>query len=202
MAHGCTLRMCGLDPLRISMRLFALCLVLAVPSFLPAQANVPVAAVAAGPLNQNFGGSWAGQLEYKDYGNGERVFLPTWVETVAAPAGNAVTFNYTYDDGPTKVVRESVTLTFDGATATITSGKEKPAIYSVAGLEVFRKVNRGTLVLTGTGTDNDKPADVRITITLRRNLYTWVKETRAAGTQAPFVFRDGYTFTRLATPKG
>ncbi len=185
------------------MRLFALFLILGLPATLPAQAvPAPVAATAAGPLNQNFGGSWAGQLEYKDYGNGERVFLPTWVETIADPAGNAVTFRYTYDDGPTKVVREVVTLTFDGANATIASEGKPPDRYSVSGLEAFRKVNRGTLVLTGTGTDNSKPADIRITLTLRRNLYTWVKETRAAGTQAPFVFRDGYTFTRIATPKG
>ena len=192
------------------MRNVALLLILAAPVCVLAQSGPALAnATVSVPLNQNFGGSWAGQLEYKDYSNGERVLLPTWVETAPDPSGNAVTFRYTYDDGPTKIVRETVLLTFVGANATVQSissivgDKNQPAEhYSVTGLELFRKVYRGTLVLTGTGKDNDKPADVRITITLRRNLYTWVKETRAAGTLAPFAFRDGYTFTRIAMPKG
>ncbi len=188
------------------MRRIVLFLVLAVvPAgpLLVAQAGVAAAAWPAERLNQNFAGSWAGQLEYRDYSTGERTFLPTWVEISADAGGNSVTFAYTFDDGPAKVVHDSATLTFAGAVATISGDKDHPAErYAVSGLESFRKLNRGTLVLTGMGTDNGKAADVRLTITLRRNLYTWVKEVRAAGTQEPFAFRDGYTFTRVAVPKG
>lgn len=57
-------------------------------------------------------------------------------------------------------------------------------------------------MLTGAGEDNDKPADVRITITLRRNLYTARKEVRAKGSvdDKDYQFRDGYLFTRARPP--
>ena len=49
-------------------------------------------------------------------------------------------------------------------------------------------------VLSGAGKENDKPVDVKITITIERNLYRFKKETRLAGQE--FLFRDAYTFTR------
>ena len=48
--------------------------------------------------------------------------------------------------------------------------------------------------LAGSGKENDKPVEVRITITVERNLYQFKKETRQPGQE--FAFRDGYTFTR------
>jgi hypothetical protein len=49
-------------------------------------------------------------------------------------------------------------------------------------------------VLTGTGKENDKPVDVRIVLSIDRNLYRFTKETRQSGQD--FLFRDEYTFTR------
>jgi len=150
---------------------------------------------------QGLAGDWVGQLEYRDYTSNERVFLPTWLSVTPA-GGNAVRFVHSYDDGPNKIVKEVWTVMLDAAagTARFTSdGEHSSDIYKVEGLAEFAKTGRGKLVLTGTGVENDQKVDVRITITVRRNLYTYVKETRLPGQE--FLFRDGYTFTRKEPPK-
>ncbi len=159
--------------------------------------------VAASPvaLNANFSGAWVGVLEYRDYQTDGRVFLPTWLIVTSSTNGNAMTLAYTYDDGPTKVVRDRSILTFAENSATLTGDADHPADkYEVEGLEAFRKEARGVLMLSGSTTENGKPVDVRITLTLRRNLFTWRKETRPRGTSAEFKFRDAYTFTREKAP--
>jgi hypothetical protein len=52
--------------------------------------------------------------------------------------------------------------------------------------------------MTGAGQENDKPVDVRITLTIGRNLYIFRKETREAGQD--FRMRDEYVFTRRDPP--
>ncbi|WP_263382741.1 hypothetical protein [Granulicella arctica] len=163
---------------------------------------LPSAASPSTSINSNFNGDWVGQLEYRDFQSNQQVFLPTWLTLNPDPDGNSVKIAYTYDDGPTKTVRESSTLTFQPGTqkATLTSDTDHTSeAFEVQGLAEFTKLNRGTLVLTGKGKENDHPVDVRLTLTLRRNLYTLRKETRPAGEE--FKFRDGYTFTRAEAPR-
>ena len=176
---------------------------------LEAQA-APAAAVA--DLNANFVGSWTGQLEYRDYQTNERVFLPTWLKIAETPDRRALVLSYVYDDGPAKTVRESVTMTLDAGKQTVTfAAKDDKAssgvsntTYAATGFEAFAKGGRGTLELTGSGAENGKPVDIRITITLRRNLYTYRKETRhtGPGVSEEFQFRDAYLFTRAEPPVG
>ena len=159
-------------------------------------------APAAKSLNQNMTGEWVGQLEYRDFRTNERVYLPTWLTMTPGVDGTSVTLGYIHDDGPTKTVREESTLAISSAsnTAKITSNRDHTSeAYAVSGLEEFAKLNRGTLILTGPGKENDKPVEVRITLTLRRNLFTLVKETKHTGED--FKFRDGYTFTRKEAPQ-
>ena len=176
----------------------SLLIALSVAGMASAQAPSPSApAPVSTGLNANMTGEWVGQLEYRDFQSDERVFLPTWLSMTPSGDGVSVKLAYTYDDGPAKTVKEVSTLAFAlaGKTASVTSDRDRSSEqYSVAGLEEFAKLNRGTLVLTGPGKENDKPVDVRITLTLRRNLFTWVKETRTVGGE--FKFRDGYTLTR------
>ena len=176
-----------------------------------ANAPAPTSVTAAQPaaeasrhINQNFAGEWTGVLEYRDYGTNERVFLPTWLTMTAEVDGSSVREAFIYDDGPTKTVREAQSLNFDVADnkATLVSDEGKSrTTYVVAGLEQFRKLDRGGLVLTGAGTENDKPVEVRITLKLGRNLFTWLKETRPAGSSTAYQFRDAYTLTRRSPPK-
>jgi hypothetical protein len=166
--------------------------------YLPAIAN----STPPEKLNANFYGDWVGQLEYRDFSSNEQTFLPTWLTLTPEPDGNTIHITYIYDDGPTKTVRESSTLTLSPATskATLTSDRDKSTdTYTVQGYTEFAKLGRGTLILTGTGQENDKPVDVRITLTLRRNLYTFRKDTKLAGED--FKFRDAYTFTRANPPQ-
>ena len=147
-------------------------------------------------------GDWVGQLEYRDFSNNERVSLPTWLTVKASADGKSAQFAYTYDDGPNKTVKEMSTVVLDATagTATFTSDRDHSSdTYKVEGLGEFAKTGRGKLVLTGAGVENDKKVDVRISIVVRRNLYTYQKETRLPGGE--FLFRDRYTFTRKETPQ-
>jgi hypothetical protein len=171
------------------------------PKYLPPSVGASGADAA---LTGNFLGDWTGQLEYRDYRTDERVSLPTWLNVQVYQNAHTIALNYTYDDGPTKVVHEQTTLTLEAQsrTATVISlDDHTTSVYSVDGLDEFSKRNRGTLTLQGKGTENNKPVDVRITVALGRNLLTWRKETRAAGTTDEFKFRDGYTLTRAEAPR-
>ena len=167
---------------------------------LPAK-YLPLASAASTSLNRNFTGGWVGQLEYRDYQTNQQTFLPTWLTLTPTTDGRAVKIGYLYDDGPSKTVRENTTLTFlpDTQKATVTNEAEHTIeSFDVQGYAEFEKVGRGTLTLTGKGKENDHAVDVRLTLTLRRNLYTLRKETRPAGEE--FKFRDAFTFTRADPP--
>jgi hypothetical protein len=53
--------------------------------------------------------------------------------------------------------------------------------------------------MTGKGTENDSPVDVRITLRLGRNILEITQETATAG--HPLTFRHAYTFVRAAAPQ-
>jgi hypothetical protein len=151
----------------------------------------------------NFVGKWVGVLEYRDFTTNELVKLPTWLTVTPGATPNKLLFTYTYDDGPTKTVIEQSTITLDPAakTWTIASGNHNSGdTYQIdpTSLANFLDKGRGTLTLSGTGTENSKSVDVRITIRLGRNIYFFTKQTRPTG--GDFTFRDGYTFTRAETP--
>lgn len=165
----------------------------------PAAATAPAAeppAAARNPLYQQFLGPWTGQLEYRDFQSDEQVFLPTWL--TITEGGDGLQLDFVYDDGPTKVIRERMRLKLDGAAEISSDRDQAHDRYQVSGLDEFAKLGRGVLTMTGTGQENDHPVDVVIKLTLRRNMFTLRKETRAAS--EPFRFRHGYTFTRAAPP--
>jgi hypothetical protein len=146
-------------------------------------------------------GSWTGQLEYRDYQSNERVMLPTWLEIKRASDGRSLEYTYTYDDGPTKTVVEKSTVMIDPVKNEYTSTSiedHSSQTFQAEGLKPPSQRGRSQFVLNGKGTENDKPVDVRITITIDRNLYEYKKETRLAGSE--FAFRDGYVMTRRNPP--
>ncbi len=164
-------------------------------------------------LNSHFSGSWTGTLEYRDYSakspDAPHTKLPTTLSMRPSPDGRAVNLDYTYDDGPDKtsatpgarkIVHEREILSFTENTANLTgTSNAQNQIFTVAGLQPFAKTGYGTLVMTGPGKENDKPVDLRVTITLAPASLVWLKESRsmnAAGTpEGDFVFRDQYNFT-------
>ena len=149
-------------------------------------------------------GNWTGVLEYRDYSepatSTKRVQLPTWLGIKEAPEG--IFFDYVYDDGPNKVVTERhvVVLDLRQKTYKVMSTDAVAVIYVIAGADKLKN-GRGELILTGEGKDADKPAEIRTTWTIRRNLLSWLEEVRPAKSEAPFAFRHRYTFVRAETPQ-
>ena len=165
---------------------------------LPAQNSAAVSQPVGTELAGALIGSWVGTLEYRDYSeptaSTKRVKLPTWL-TIAPSAAN-LGFVYIYDDGPTKTVTEtsqvSIDLTASRYEVRDTHGEVQES-YSIAGLAELRN-GRGTLVLTGKGSEDRTPVAVRLTIRVNRNILEILRETAASG--QPFTFRHAYTFIR------
>jgi hypothetical protein len=179
----------------------ALLLCLAVEGKAHQGATQTAPAIVVGKVYEPFIGAWTGELEYRDFQSEQKVKLPTWLVVQLSPDGRGMQFHYTYDDGPTKVIEELAAVTVDtqNATFTVTSDRDKSKdMYQIAGLEKFASAGRGTLELTGTGTENDQKVDVRISIKVGRNFYRYEKETKIAG--GGFQFRDSYNFTRRDPP--
>jgi hypothetical protein len=183
------------------MRLYLLGILLIFPVAGSGQtATVPATDVS---LRQSLTGDWVGVLEYRDYsepaGSTKRVDLPTWLSITNS--GKSMTWKYTYDDGPSKVLEEIDSVLFDfSAKSYSESSNGKPAsTYVVDGYEGL-KDGRGVLVLHGSGTDNDKPSETRVTMTIRRNLLEIVEEVRPTGSSDPFAFRHLFRFTRALPP--
>lgn len=174
------------------------------PVDIPPTSALPNNGATPDLLTQFFAGDWAGQLEYRDFQTNARTFLPTWLTMTSSADGRAVTLAFLFDDGPGKTVRESSLLTFFPQAQSVTLASATDGVnerFAVAGFEAFLKLRRGTLVLTGASKENGKPVDVRMTLTLRRNLFVLRKETRAAQTTEEFQFRDAYTLTRAVAPQ-
>ncbi len=175
-----------------------------VSSALPAQTTaIAMAQQTGAELQQAITGSWIGVLEYRDYSepatSAKRVKRPTWLTVTSA--ADKLTFHYIYDDGPTKVVDETLTISFDVAASTlaITNDKGRVEVYKADGYNALRS-GRGDITLLGPTIDNDRPAECRITIGIRRNLLTWTEEVRPTS-DIPFAFRHNYVFTRSEAPK-
>lgn len=146
-------------------------------------------------------GNWVGTLEYRDFSepatSAKRVKLPTWL--TIEPFGADLTFHYVYDDGPTKTVTETSTIKISPeATQYTEKGEKSESIYTVAGADKLKQ-GRGTLTLTGKGTDNNKPVAVRVTLKVGRNIIEELRETAESG--QPYVFRHNFVFTRSTYPK-
>ncbi len=174
----------------------------AAPSVLPA-VSAPALVATQEALTSALVGHWVGVLEYRDYSepanSTKRVSVPAWLTIRKAPEG--VFLETTYDDGPSKVLFEHEALVLD-----LAQGRYKvigtDAVlqdWQISGAESLQN-GRGQLILTGAGTDNNKPAEVRTIWTVRRNLLSWMEEVRPAGSTEPFVFRHRETYTRAETP--
>lgn len=179
------------------MKTLVLALILGTGNWHLATAQTPTPATQQHEIHTALTGEWTGVLEYRDYQSDGRVKLPTWLRIT--PQADGLRFAYIYDDGPTKTVIESSQVTIDPAKATYTTQSEtgKPDPSTISGLEKLKN-GRGTLILTGKGTDNDKPADVRTTLRISRNLLEIIREVKVPGEE--YKFRHAYTFTRSTAP--
>jgi hypothetical protein len=178
--------------------LFAAAIVASCATSAPQKPAPQTAPPQGSELDAAMVGVWTGTLEYRDYQSDGRVTLPTWL--TIKREGSGLQFDYVYDDGPTKVVRESTRVTIDLAAKSyrvVSDPAKAPDLYAIAGIELLKQ-GRGTLTLSGSGIDNDAPAEIRTTLRVGRNLLKIDRETRLPGEE--FKFRHGYTFVRATPP--
>ena len=142
----------------------------------------PVDATAT--LTAALAGSWAGTLDYRDYGNDSRVTLPTLM------SANGLRIAWTFDDGPGKTVRsaESWSFTPDGKSLVIKGGKSSE---TMAIAELRRSANGSiTLVADGSGEENGRKVMVREILTRDGPVLRLTRMSRTAG--QPFIMRHSY----------
>jgi hypothetical protein len=146
------------------------------------------------PFAAALAGAWSGTLEYRDYRSDRRVTLPTQLKVSGGESGR-LEFAYTYDDGPGKTVTSRDRISIDAAAGTyrIQNDENYDATFIVTGLQAYSP-SSPQVVLMGTGTENDKPVELRITITVTTTALTMLRESRLPGED--WRFRNQYRLTR------
>lgn len=150
----------------------------------------------ASPLAPTIG-LMRGELEYRDYGNDERVRLPSWVHVAPIGMTGAFRERTIYDDGPGKTLFSTDVLRVRGD-RWIEGGGTGEAVSPTA--STFRVAERRStpkgqeLILLGRGTDNNRPVEVRLTVTLSDSLTTRLKEFRRPG--GSWEYRHEYRYRR------
>jgi len=139
---------------------------------------------AGAELAKALAGNWTGTLDYRDYGDDTRASLPTLLSV------NGMVLAWTHDDGPGKTVRSAETWAFtpDGKGLVIT-GKDASETMAVSELRRSRD-GALTLVLDGTGEENDQPVIVRTILTRTSDTLRITRQSRSRG--QPFIMRHSY----------
>ncbi len=145
-------------------------------------------------------GNWTGALEYRDFSSNKMVKLPTTLTVTRGSAADSVSLAFTFEDGPNKIVKDTLDVAVDSASshATITDSGNPASAYDVSGLDQFNKT--GEIILTKDGTDNDKPAKIRETIKLAKDKFDYLREVEPNGATS-FAFRHEYVFSRDPSSK-
>ncbi|MBU6167217.1 MAG: hypothetical protein KGQ52_13970 [Alphaproteobacteria bacterium] len=138
----------------------------------------------AATLAAAIAGTWAGTLDYRDYGTDARVTLPTLM------SGSGLGIAWTFDDGPGKTVRAAERWAFspDGKTLTISSGTSQERL---AVTELRRSAAGAvTLVADGSGSENGQTVMIRTILTRDMDRLRLTRLSRSAG--QPFIMRHSY----------
>ena len=138
-------------------------------------------------------GDWQGTLEYRDYAPPHgRVRLPTTLAVTPGDEPAAVVLTYTYDDGPGKTVTSVERLRVDPASGSV-DWNDLAGRYQQQ-FRITESTDGERLVLTMTGKDDGRPADIRVTLSIRAGRLIMLKETGPVG--QPLQFRHEYQLTR------
>ena len=127
-------------------------------------------------------GVWRGELQYRDYQSDKWVGIP--VSVTIEPIGDGVTLlrRAVFDDGPARGAVYITTLEMlgeDGMTEYATSfraGREPDVGSARLAVTQARDASQWTVVATRTGSDDDRPANIRETLTRVGDTLTSLKE--------------------------
>jgi hypothetical protein len=173
-------------------KLLATLLCAALPA-LPAFAGTPT----ADALEQGLAGNWAGALEYRDYQNDRRFQLPMQVQVQQGADGATLTRVSRFDDGPqTGAVYITTVSLFDKtgqrvSSATFRKGRDVEAITEDTRVAQHTDAQHWTVIYQRRGSDDNQPADIRITQTRKGHELSAVKEVkRPDQPDSAYVFRN------------
>ncbi|MFA9218341.1 MAG: S41 family peptidase [Sphingomonadaceae bacterium] len=131
-------------------------------------------------------GSWHGTLDYRDYGNDQRVILPTSASISVRDA--ALRVELSYDDGPGKTVHSSQDWQLGNAGTQLSiDGNAAPQRVTESRSGAAQEL---TLVAEGRGQDNGQDVEVRSVLTRRAGILTLSRQTRLPG--QPWLLRHAY----------
>jgi hypothetical protein len=164
-------------------------------------ASFPVTAQNAAPapseLEAGLAGQWTGTLGYRDYQSDQLFELPVRTEIRALADGVSVIRYSAFDDGPkTGTVWITTASLFNPATGSVQSvalRKGKPLDLSNERVTVTAYTDRThwTLTFEEDGSDDDKPAKLRVTETRTGDTLLAVKEVRPlSGGDGKWQFRN------------
>lgn len=158
---------------------------------------------SAASLRAGLAGTWTGALGYRDYQTNKLTELAVETQIDSVPDGFTQIRTSRFDEGPGRkpVWITSVSLD-DPKAGTVTSAsfragrKVEPETETV---EVARYANptSWTLVYRQAGSDDDKPADIRVTETRTGDDLLEVKEVSRVGANT-WAFRNQTRLTRVA----
>jgi len=142
------------------------------------------------PFLTTLQGAWVDYLEYPK--GDKRTRLATMLRVTTLGDGRSAAMRFVYDEGPLSIMEDKHTVHLDPAAKTYrVSYESKDTTYRISGLDSFAPGKTGTAILSGrSGT-----TDVRLTLTVRPNSLTMLRETRAPGED--FVFGSVFHFTRV-----
>lgn len=151
----------------------------------------------ASPLSPT-AGLMRGALEYRDYSDGHRVVLPTWLHT--SPMGTTGEFRQRtiYDDGPGNTIYSTDVIRVNGDTWVEGEGGDegqpgtRPTTLRIVSRS--RVGNNRRYVLRGSGMDDNKRVAFRYTVTLGDTVSNRLKEFRLPGRS--WEYRHEYHFAR------
>ncbi|KPF70894.1 hypothetical protein IP88_11230 [alpha proteobacterium AAP81b] len=176
----------------------AACLALA----LAAAAPPPTPDAAA--LERGLAGRWAGTLSYRDYQSNKLEEIPLRTEITALPDGVTVLRVATFDDGP-KVGDVTITTAslYDPKAGTVTSATLRKGNALETGTErlrvtAFTDATHWTIVAEEDGSDDDKPALLRVTEVRDGDTLTATKEVQPKPGDGKWQFRNRTLLRRNA----
>lgn len=158
-------------------------------------------------LERALAGHWRGALEYRDYQSNRKFELPMDTRISTGPDNATLTRLTAYDEGPkTGVVHITTVSLFDATgskatSATFRKGRAVERWTDEARVTAWQDATHWTVVYQHTGTDDDKPAEIRLTQTLDGDVLTALKEVKPVGApDSAFAFRNQTRLQRVTAP--
>ncbi len=157
----------------------------------------------ADKLELGLKGSWGGALEYRDYQSGKKFELPMAAQIDIGKDNATISRVSTFDDGPkTGLVYITTVSIFDKTGSKVTNavfrkGRAVDVSTDDAKVTTYKDATHWTIVYQQNGSDNEKPAEIRVTQTLNGNELLALKEVKPVGAaDKDYLFRNQVRLVR------